>query len=40
MSALGGHGMRCVALLDQKDLTILDAFDLNLTFLSILQVQA
>lgn len=39
MSALGGQGMGFVALLDQQDLAVLDPFDLDLTLLSILQVQ-
>lgn len=39
MGAIGTHSVGFVALLDQEDLAILDAFDLNFTLLSILKVK-
>lgn len=39
MGAIGTHSVGFVGLLDQEDLAILNAFDLDFTLLSVLKVK-
>jgi len=39
MGAVGAHGVRHAALLDQQDFAILNTLDLDLTLLSVLEVE-
>jgi len=39
MGAVGAHGVGIAALLDQQDFAILNTLDLDLTLLSVLEVE-